>query len=219
MTPSEPLVSLPIRTTTKPENLTVFGTREEALAHVEDQLIEQLRRRDATASDADEMPDLDAESTIEAARSTDLLRDTDDEVAETIWSRAQKLRVREGEPVLDLEPGESAVVLVVEGLVEMIPHGSHEDGSVVRRMRPGTVFRSSCVSDERLSVQAVAGTDLVVRVLDAPALRALEQEEPAAALELWRSMARAASEDLETALCANIGWEPGDHWNETPVED
>ena len=62
-------------------------------------------------------------------------------------------------------------------------------------------------------------TDLVVRVLDAPALRALEQEEPAAALELWRSMARAASEDLETALRANIGWEPGDHWNETPVED
>lgn len=101
----------------------------------------------------------------------------------------------------------------------MIPHGSHEDGSVVRRMRPGTVFRSSGVSDERLSVQAVAGTDLVVRVLDAPALRALEQEEPAAALELWRSMARAASEDLETALRANIGWEPGDHWNETPVED
>ena len=212
-----------IRTTTKPENLTVFATREEALAHVEDQLIEQLRRRDddATASDADadEMPDLDAESTIEAARSTDLLRDTDDEIAETIWSRAQELRVREGEPVLDLEPGESAVVLVVEGLVEMIPHGSHEDGSVVRRMRPGTVFRSSGVSDERLSVQAVAGTDLVVRVLDAPALRALEQEEPAAALELWRSMARAASEDLETALRANIGWEPGDHWNETPVED
>ena len=43
-----------------------------------------VRRRDddATASDADadEMPDLDAESTIEAARSTDLLRDTDDEV-------------------------------------------------------------------------------------------------------------------------------------------
>ena len=32
-------------------------------------------------------------------------------------------------------------------------------------------------------------------------------------------MARAASEDLETALCANIGWEPGDHWNEVPVED
>lgn len=211
-----------IRSTTMPENLTVFGTREEALAFVEDQLIEQLRQdsdNDDDASASPELPDLDAASSVETARATDLLRHADDEVAETIWSRAERLRVRAEEPLLSLEEGEAAVVLVVEGIVEMVPHGVEHDGAVVRRMRPGTVFRASGVEDARLSVRAVAGTDVVVRVLDAPALRELEEQHPAAALELWRSMARAASEDLETALCANIGWEPGDHWNEIPIED
>ena len=210
-----------ITSTTKPDNLTVFGTREEALAHVEDQLIEQLRSQEdgSTSVAADELPDLDAASTVEAAKATDLLRDAADDLAETIWSNAERLRVRKGEPVLDPDKEGAAVVLVVEGIVEMVPHGVEETGTVVRRMRPGTVFRSSGVTDERLSVQAVAGTDLVVRALDAPALRRLEQEHPDAALELWRSMARAASEDLEPALCANIGWEPGDHWNDEPIED
>ena len=122
------------------------------------------------------------------------------------------LNVRLGTTALDLL-GFTPTFILLSGLgfVFALPLAAW----LARRMPADAVVGAGTV----LSVQAVAGTDLVVRVLDAPALRALEQEEPAAALELWRSMARAASEDLETALRANIGWEPGDHWNETPVED
>lgn len=206
-----------VTSTTKPDTLTVFGTREEALAFVEDQLLERVRRESREAEEP-AVDDLDHEESPDAARATDLLRETTPDLAQKIWSRAARTRVRRGEPVLELGRDDIAVVLVVEGIVEMVPRGSEEDGAVVRRMRAGTAFRASGEDEGRATLVATAGTELIVRILDEPALDRLEHEDPAAALELWKSMARAASEDLETSLCTNIGWEPGDHWNEEPAD-
>lgn len=206
-----------ISSTTRPDTLAVFGTREEALAFVEDRLLERVHRERGQSEDS-ALDDLDHDDSADAARATDLLRATAPDLARKIWSRATRTRVRRGEPVLEPAQDAIAVVLVVEGIVEMVPRGAEGDGAVVRRMRPGTVFRASGEDEGRATLVATAGTDLIVRVLDEPALDRLEREDPAAALELWKSMARAASEDLETSLCTNIGWEPGDHWNEEPID-
>lgn len=206
-------------------DLPVFASRDAALIHVEDRVLER----------AEEDHSEDAMSDEEILIESDLLRRTGKDLARRIWKYSRPITVSRDEYLPECEAVPGSVHLVVRGTARIL--ASSPDGGTrpIRGLRPGTVFGDprgaredeAEARDHEHEEEAGSGhfmrlqaeTDLKVHTLDPESLENLERADPEAALALWKALAWLEAEDVVASLHEALGWEPGDHWRHRGDDD
>ncbi|MDO5617952.1 glutaminase A [Kocuria sp.] len=199
----------------------VFTTRDEALVYVEDQILASPQACDAVP----ETPLGTTPSESQILANSDLLRRTGLDYGRRIWKYSREIDLAEGValPAELARPG--SLYMVVRGTAHIMATAPDGTRRSIRGLRPGTVFGDprdpggdgasvlAEITGQR-QMQLVAASDVVLHVLDNQAFARLENEDPRAALALWKALAWVEADDVLASLYEAIGWEPGDHWDE-----
>lgn len=201
-------------------DLPVFSTRDEALIHVEDAVLEEQQDAKVGQELSDE----------EVLIDSDLLRRTGKDMARRIWKYSHAVTVPAGEYLPEDEAVAGSVHLVVQGTAQIVAESPDGGARPIRGLRPGTVFGDPRGAQEEQAEAAdheheeesdtspvmrlQADTEIKLHTLDPDSQQRLEAKDPQAALALWKALAWVEAEDVVASLHEALGWEPGDHWHQ-----
>lgn len=198
----------------------VFSSRDEALIHVEDRVLEAMHESKVHEDVSDE----------EVLIDSDLLRRTGEDMARRIWKYSHAVHVPAGQYLPEEQAVPNSVHLVIQGTAQIVAESPDGTTRAIRGLRPGTVFGDPRGAHEdeaeakdheyeesevSSAMRLEAETDLKLHTLDPESQQRLESQDPQAALALWKALAWVEAEDVMASLHEALGWEPGDHWRES----
>ncbi|MGB3829363.1 MAG: glutaminase [Ornithinimicrobium sp.] len=174
----------------------VFALRRQAIEWVEEQLLARYcdapsHAEQVDAADALVLSGLDAAAT--AALTTAMTRQ----------------RYARGDVVLHQNQEFCGIFVITRGLVDTTVADSEGDQQRLTVLGPGMSFGEfGIIGDGRHAATVTALEDLEVEVLTPPALSAVERNDPALALQLWRAISQDAFTRVREQL-AEVGKTPG----------